>query len=39
VFQASLGVSVDVLAQRLALIEPFSGIKDLDSLLKEALGD
>lgn len=39
VFQASMGVDVDVLAQRLALIEPFNGIPDLKSFLKEALGD
>jgi hypothetical protein len=38
-FQSSLGVDVPVLAQRLALIEPFSGIGDLESFLKEALDD
>jgi hypothetical protein len=39
VFQASMGVDLNVLAQRLALIEPFNGIPDLKSFLKEALGD
>jgi Histidine kinase-, DNA gyrase B-, and HSP90-like ATPase len=38
-FQSSLGVDAPVLAQRLALIEPFSGISDLESFLKEALDD
>jgi hypothetical protein len=33
----SLGESVEVLAQRLALIEPFSNIKDLESFLREAI--
>ena len=39
IFQTSMGVDVDVLAQRLALIEPFNGITDLKSFLEETLGD
>ncbi len=34
----SLGKSVEDLAQRLALIEPFSNVKDLESFLREAVG-
>ena len=34
----SQGNSVEVLAQRLALIEPFSNVKDLESFLREAVG-
>jgi hypothetical protein len=33
----SSGKSVEVLTQRLALIEPFSNVKDLESFLKEAV--
>jgi hypothetical protein len=34
----SLGESVEVLTQRLALIEPFSNVQDLESFLREAVG-
>lgn len=39
VFQTSMGVDVETLAQRLALVEPFNAIHDLKSFLKEYLGD
>jgi Histidine kinase-, DNA gyrase B-, and HSP90-like ATPase len=34
----SMGESVEIAAQRLALIEPFSGIRDLESFLGEVVG-
>jgi hypothetical protein len=34
----SLGETVEVLTQRLALIEPFSYVEDLESFLREAVG-
>ncbi len=37
-FYKPRGESVEVLAQRLALIEPFSNVKDLESFLREAVG-
>lgn len=39
VFHASMGVDIDTLAQRLGLIEPFYGVADLRSFLKETLDD
>jgi hypothetical protein len=39
VFQAAMVVDVETLAQRLALVEPFNGVPDLKSFLKENLGD
>lgn len=38
VFYAAENESVEVLAQRLALVEPFSKVKDLESFLREAIG-
>ena len=38
VFYAAQNESVEVLAQRLALVEPFSNVKDLESFLREAVG-
>ena len=37
-FYKPRGESVEVLAQRLALIEPFSSVKNLESFLREAVG-
>lgn len=39
VFQAAMCVDIETLAQRLALVEPFNGISDLKSFLKENIGD
>lgn len=36
-FHESMGQSVEVLAQRLALVEPFSSVKNLESFLREAV--
>jgi hypothetical protein len=38
VFYSAQNESVEVLAQQLALVEPFSNIKDLESFLREAVG-
>ena len=38
VFYAASGASVEVLAQRLALVEPFSSVNNLESFLREAVG-
>ena len=38
VFYAAQDESVEVLAQRLALIEPFNNVNDLESFLREAVG-
>ncbi len=37
-FYAAQNESVEVLAQRLALVEPFSNVKDLESFLRGAVG-
>jgi hypothetical protein len=38
VFYAAQNESVEVLAQRLALVEPFNNVKDLESFLRGAVG-
>jgi hypothetical protein len=37
-FYAASGVSVEVLAQRLVMVEPFSRVNNLESFLREAVG-